>query len=460
MRWGRSIRLIVAAFFAFAAAGLPAAAEKRVALVIGNNAYRNLPERDQLRNAVNDARAVKATLEGLGFKVIPGENLDRAKIVERLSDFEAQLQEGDVAFFFYSGHGVSLNGANYMLPSDIVPPRSSGRDEEERLADLAVAETRVIDRIKRSGARVAVMVLDACRDNPLTPAGGKGVGGARGLSPAPETRDMLTIYSAGVGQQARDRLTEDDREPNSVFTRVFLKKLMKPGLGLRAAAFETQGEVAALAASAGHEQVPGVYSQIIGEDLYLAGREVRPPPAVVTPISDEQQAELEAAMQANGVVGLDEFLTKYPKGPLANIARLERDKRLKSVAVLPPAQQPSSPDEASSVQAREAAAWAEAKAKNSREAIKKFIRQFPGGAHRGEANAALASLEQPPPEEPKEPITIAPAPAQPEARRPVHRKEIRHARPSQVAQEAPEPQPKRSKPSGKCFTFNGERFCQ
>jgi len=305
----------------------PALAERRVALVIGNDVYRNLSDNEQLHNAVNDARAVKAALESLGFEVIAGENLNRASLVERLSDFGARLQQGDIAFFFYAGHGVSLNGANYILPSDISLPRSTDRGEEERLADLAVAEIRVIDRIKGAGARVAVVVLDACRDNPLAPPGGRSIGTARGLAPPPETRGVLSIYSAGVGQQALDRLNDTDAASNSVFTRVFVRKLKTPSLGLRAAAFETQGEVASLAASSGHEQVPGVYSQIIGEDVYLAGRAV----STAADLSgDTQQAEFAAAMQQRTLSALDAFISKYSTSSLAEIARRERDRLAKA----------------------------------------------------------------------------------------------------------------------------------
>ncbi len=345
----RVVRLFLAIFLALALNAAQARAERRVALVIGNDAYRNLSERDQLHNAVGDARAVKAALEGLGFTVLSGENIDRAAMIERLSDFSARLQPDDVAFFFYAGHGVSMNGANYILPSDIAEPHSTGRDEEERLADLAIAESRILERIKRSGARVAVVVLDACRDNPLAQAGGRSIGAVRGLAPPPETRGVLSIYSAGAGQQALDRLNSADTEKNSVFTRVFLRKLQTSGLGLRSMAFETQGEVASLAASVGHEQTPGVYSQIIGEDVYLAGRAAAAP-LMTAPANDPEQAEFDAAMQAETVTALDGFLAKYPSGALANTARREKDKLIAAAAkpvVAPPKPAPAETDVAS-----------------------------------------------------------------------------------------------------------------
>ena len=112
------------------------------------------------------------------------------------------MEEGDIAFFFYAGHGVSFSGANYLLPSDIPAPEASGRDEEERLADLAVAETRVLDRIRKAGARIAVVVLDACRDNPLAVSNSRSIGGERGLSTAAADKWGAFDLFSGVGQKA------------------------------------------------------------------------------------------------------------------------------------------------------------------------------------------------------------------------------------------------------------------
>jgi uncharacterized caspase-like protein len=262
----RNVRLIALTLglICFLATQSPATAtaEKRVALVIGNNFYRNLSDREQLHNAVSDAEAVKAALMSLDFSVDLGENLDRTALIGKLSDFGARLQRDDIAFFFYAGHGVSFGGANYLLPSDIPAPKTSGRDEEERLADLAVAETRVIDRIRNSGARIAVVVLDACRDNPLAVSNGRSIGNERGLTAPTRTNGVLTVYSAAAGEKALDSLGDSD--PNSLFTRVFVKELTTPGLGLREMAFKTQGEVARLASAKGYDQVPSVDSQIIG----------------------------------------------------------------------------------------------------------------------------------------------------------------------------------------------------
>ena len=197
------------------------------------------------------------------------------------------------------------------------------------MADLAVAETRVVDRIHDAGARIAVVVLDACRDNPLAMSHGRSIGGERGLALPALTNGVLSIYSAGVGQKALDTL-DDDGDPNSVFTRVFVKELKVPGIGLRDMAFKTQSEVAKLASAKGYDQVPGVYSQII-DDFYLtAPLESTPPLAPQpTPAVDLEQGDFAAAMQSGSIVMLNSFLSKYPASALAGIVRREKERLLK-----------------------------------------------------------------------------------------------------------------------------------
>jgi formylglycine-generating enzyme required for sulfatase activity len=317
----------------------PARAERRLALVIGENTYKNLPEREQLHNAVNDARAMKQALETLHFEVDLEENLDRPAFIEKLSKFGARLERDDVAFFFYAGHGVSFDGANFLLPTDIPRPESSGRDEQERMADSAIAEMRVLERIRRSGARLAVVVLDACRDNPLKSADDRSVGDTRGLSVAPGVKGVLEIYSAGPGQTALDG---GSGEANSLFTKIFAEKLRTPGLGLRALAYRTQAEVERRAADQGHEQFPVVASQIEtpdvdDDDVYLSGRPAPKPQPAPDEGAVERQAAYDSAMDAGTIEALDAFLAKYPEGGLGKSARRERERlaRLKLAEIAP-----------------------------------------------------------------------------------------------------------------------------
>lgn len=341
----RSKPICLAAAFAIVIlflAGGAAFAEKRVALVVGNNAYVNLGPDKQLRNAVSDARLVRDTLKGLGFAVIYGENLDRRTIIERLFDLAAQLGKDDIGMFFFAGHGVAFSGANYLLPSDIPEPRGSGRAEEGRLAEQAISEATVIEHITGAGARVALVVLDACRENPLQGADRRSVGWTRGLAQSAPARGVFSIYSAGFGQAALDRLGVADRNPNSVFVRVFTEKVRTPGLDLKEVATQTRSGVVELAHSIGHDQFPAYYDQLIGDGVYLAGPPGRPPARQ----TDEAARAWTTTKDTASKAVLEDFIRQFgltPYGSMAR-ARLQELERGRIAGVAPPAA-PAAPPE-------------------------------------------------------------------------------------------------------------------
>src|SRR5262249_4318703 len=241
---------------------------------IGNDRYANLTV---LQKAVNDAEAVGNTLARLGFEVIRGHDLGRQGMIDKLAEFTAKLEAGDTALFFYAGHGVAIGGVNYLVPTD-VPSATAGA--EARVRGASIAEADIIAEIQAKGARVAVLVLDACRDNPFPRTAGRSIGNTRGLADAKPARGVFTLYSAGIGQTALDRLEPNDRNPNSVFTRVFIEQLAKPGLHIGELAIEVREKVAEIALKARnnkgevdpHEQTPAYYDQTIGGRLFLAGR--------------------------------------------------------------------------------------------------------------------------------------------------------------------------------------------
>lgn len=240
-----------------------ARAENRLAFVVGNDDYRNLT---QLQKAVNDARAVSQGLQQLGFRVTRGENLTWRDFIERFSQFENSIQPGDIAFLFYSGHGVEIDGANYLIPVDVskVAP-----EQQSLLKDMSVSTDNLIQRVKARGARTEIIVLDACRENPFRQSNGRSVGGSRGLAGASIPGGVFMIYSAGVGEVALDSLSNNDSDPNSVFTRSFLPLLRNPDNSLITVAKQTRVAVKALANSIGSTQSPAYYDEIDGE-IFLA----------------------------------------------------------------------------------------------------------------------------------------------------------------------------------------------
>jgi len=237
----------------------PAHAEKRVALVVGNNAYAHVP---RLMTAVNDARAVGKALQGLGFRVVVAENQSRQELSRALLAFDKMVDPGDTAFFFFAGHGFEIRGQNYLIPTDVP---TLGEDEEELLRDASIAAERIVERLQARGARVAILVLDACRNNPFERPGNRGLRGTRGLAPMTPAEGVFIVFSAGAKQTALDQLGSNDRNPNSVFTRTFVRQLTTPNLTLVQLAKRTQTEVKASAARVGHEQTPAYYDQVVGD---------------------------------------------------------------------------------------------------------------------------------------------------------------------------------------------------
>jgi formylglycine-generating enzyme required for sulfatase activity len=252
----------------------PAQAERRVALVIGNDRYTNLPANEQLQRAVNDAQAVGDVLKRIGFDVITGENLGRQALLTLLDEAAQRLMSGDMVFFFFSGHGVAVDGFNYILPTDVPTVRSG---QIVSLTGAAIKEEDITAAFLRAGARVAVVVLDACRDNPFSISGAKGMGSEKGLAPHEPPSGVFTFYAASRGEAALDRLYDDDRNPNSVFTRVLLPALTRRDLDLPALAREVREEVTQLARTVNHAQRPAYYDETSGDRIFLAGPGVAPP---------------------------------------------------------------------------------------------------------------------------------------------------------------------------------------
>ena len=260
----------------------PAAhAEKRVALVVGNNDYRYVPK---LQKAVNDARTMGDTLKQLGFSVMVAENLNRQQFSQTLLAFDNAVEPGDTAFFFYAGHGFEIAGQNFLLPTD-VPAATEG--QEELVRDASILADRVIERLQNKKARTSILVFDACRNNPFERSGTRAVAGAGGLAPMTQLPEgVFSVFSAGPRQTALDRLSNDDANPNSVFTRTFAKELTQPGVNLVQVAQRTRRVVSELAETVRHKQIPVYFDQMV-DDVFLNG--AKAPVAADKPAEPQQK---------------------------------------------------------------------------------------------------------------------------------------------------------------------------
>ena len=211
------------AFFLVALLPSGANADRRVALVIGNAAYKHAAA---LRNPGNDANDVAETLKKLGFDVLVGLDLDQQGFARTIEQFARTLEDADVGLFFYAGHGLQMNEKNYLVSTN-------AKLENEFLLSSETIELDAIVRLMESKVPINLVFLDACRNNPLAEnlrrslaSLKRGAHLGRGLAPMEARgRDTLIAFAAAPGQEANDG---SDR--NSPFTTALLKHLPKPGL--------------------------------------------------------------------------------------------------------------------------------------------------------------------------------------------------------------------------------------
>ncbi len=269
----------------------PAHAQNRHALVVGIDAYAHV---EPLQKAVNDARAMAAALEQVGFQVTALLDPDHRDMIQSLSRFAAMLSPGDEALFYFAGHGIEVDGQNYLLPADIPEARPG---DEYFLIEAAIGVDRALASLQRQGVRVSLLILDACRNNPFPRQGTRSLGGSRGLARVDPPQGSYVIYSAGAGQKALDRLGDDDHNPNSIFTRALLPRLTQPGLDLRSMVQQVRSEVRRTAMSVGHDQFPAVYDQLDGSFMFDVSMPIvtqpsdAPPNLVQIPVPSEHESE-------------------------------------------------------------------------------------------------------------------------------------------------------------------------
>jgi hypothetical protein len=135
--------------------------------------------------------------------------------------------------------------------------------------DEAIPLQRILDDMTEKKAKFTLAMLDACRDNPFKGAGRSIGGNSRGLAPTSAATGQMVVFSAGAGQQALDRLGPGDKVRNGLFTRVFLQEMHRPGVSIDKIVRNVRTEVVNLARNVGHEQVPAIYDQVVGEFYFV-----------------------------------------------------------------------------------------------------------------------------------------------------------------------------------------------
>jgi uncharacterized caspase-like protein len=288
----------------------PAWAAKRVALVIGNSAYQNVA---LLPNPVNDGAVIAATLKSAGFDAVDSRHdLPANEMRRALRDFADRARDADIAVIYYAGHGMEVDGTNYLIPVDAKLERDTD------VYDEALSLDRVLVSIEPA-KQLRLVILDACRDNPFAKSmkrtlASRAIG--RGLAQVePASPNTLIAYSAKAGSTAMDGDSK-----NSPFTLALSKHLTTPGLDVRRAFGFVRDDVLK---TTNNRQEPFVYGSLGGEDVPLVPVPVAAPAAPAPNPQAEVRRDYELALQVGNKDALSAFVAQYPDGFYANLARIQ-----------------------------------------------------------------------------------------------------------------------------------------
>jgi uncharacterized protein YgiM (DUF1202 family) len=318
-------------FVAIFLAGLmPARADTRMALVIGNGAYDNVAP---LENPGRDARAIAEALKGLGFETTLALDQDSSALKQALRRFTSKAKGADIAAVYYAGHGMEAGGENYLIPVDATLKSDEDIDYELVPLDLVLKAV--------SGAKqLRLVMLDACRNNPFSAQmakadGTRGVG--RGFVRVEPSNNTLVAYAA------KDGTTADDGDgEHSPFAAALLKRLPDPGVEITFLFRNVRDDV--LAATAG-KQEPFVYGSMGGQPVYLVSAAAAPPPAPTpepAPIAQVDPKALDLSywnsiQGSENPVFYESYLKRFPDGTFSELAKAKLD-QLKAAAAQKEAQ--------------------------------------------------------------------------------------------------------------------------
>ena len=281
-----SARLLGLVCVFLAASSVLAQPVNRLALVIGNDNYLSV---ERLRNARNDAKLMADTLREAKFDVTEVNDLDRNKFWLAIDNFKSRIKKGDDVVFFFAGHGVQIGSDPVLLPVDIV-----AQNDAQVLRD-GVPLAQIQDHLK--DARFALLVIDACRDNPFKSQGTRAVGaGVRGLAPVEVANGMAIIMSAGRGQKALDIVPELTNE-NGLFTFEFVRSIRVPGVDVRTALLQVREHVEDRAKRANNPQRPALTDETRGNFYFFDA----PAKSASTPAPVPAPAPATAVVQSNSV---------------------------------------------------------------------------------------------------------------------------------------------------------------
>jgi len=308
----RRLAAFVTAFLAVCLANQPALAGKRVALVIGNSSYQNVAA---LTNPANDATAITEMFKKASFDVVESRrDLKYMEMRRALRDFADKARGADIAVIYFAGHGLEVDGTNYIVPVDAVLERDADVDDE------AIALNRIL-LAAEPATQLRLVILDACRDNPFTKkmkrtissrSLGRGLIGVEASKP-----NTFIAFAAKEGSTAADG---DGR--NSPFSAALLKHLTRPGLDIRKAFGFVRDDVMT---ATGNQQEPYTTNSLGGNDVALVPAPA-PPPAANGNANADIRHDYELAERVGTKEAWDSFVAANPSGFYTDLAKAQRNK--------------------------------------------------------------------------------------------------------------------------------------
>jgi hypothetical protein len=313
---GHAGRRTAVPFIAIIAIGLvmavalarPAAAEQRIALVIGNAAYATVPA---LTNPANDAALMAATLGDVGFDVVAAPDANRDEMAAAIREFGKRLRAAGpdaVGLFYYAGHGVQANGVNYLIPVD------APIGNEADLETAAVSAQWVLSQMDYAGNALNIVILDACRNNPF--AGGfRSLGSGLARMDAPS--GALVAYAAAPGQTAAD-----GSGANSPYTAALADAMRTPGLDLEDVFKHVR---VAVESATGRAQTPWEESSLKGDFFFVPSTGPAAPTADSAASAHDQAIDLafwETIKDSTNPANFEAYLQQFPNGAFTRLARV------------------------------------------------------------------------------------------------------------------------------------------
>jgi formylglycine-generating enzyme required for sulfatase activity len=317
----RVFQFIAVTWLALACAPTAANAEKRIALIIGNSSYQNV---GRLPNPVNDAAAMAALFKSAGFEVAgPRSDLGIAAMRRAIGDFADVARDSDIAVIYFAGHGIEVDGVNYLIPVDAVLARDFDVEDETVSLDRAL-------KAIESARRLRLVILDACRSNPFVASmkrSSRAIG--RGFTRIEPSPDTLVAYAAKAGSTAADGSGE-----HSPFTGALLKHLATPGLDIRLALGRVRD---AVRESTSPRQEPFVYGDLGGRTIAIVeGVGGDTVPQLAANAADATVARAWTLVEhSTSLAVIDEFIRQYGDTPI--YGALAQKRRAELAQQTPPA---------------------------------------------------------------------------------------------------------------------------